>query len=345
MGEAEQPTVPLEGSVACRFCPYSRDHKASVTKHEKKDHPEEFADNVASASEKRRKPVDPEQTLLWGCEAPVNSGNKKVKKPPAFLHGICVTDMDPNNQDRLRNIAALIADEKIDAAYFDVYKKYVLYHEKMDYSEPDKLWSCISWQVYKKACTDVGIPYVSEAIAKDRLMSRIDLRVYLVKVMVRHQVERHNFLARSENVLGRGSIVIAKLPKSDTLWRGAVERATVFHGADEPLAYKLAGEKYVSSSRIVEVLYHAPVEPMAAVTDDLADSWPSWPSELVVGDDGKIMTAPVDLRAMLLEAGKSEADIGSDPGAIVRMAHSHLAELSNQYVKWVMAQLNPEASA
>ena len=176
-------------------------------------------------------------------------------------------------------------------------------------------------------------------------MSHIDLRVYLVKVMVRHQVERHNFLARSENVLGRGSIVIAKLPKSDTLWRGAVERATVFHGADEPLAYKLAGEKYVSASRIVEVLYRAPVEPVVAVTDELADSWPSWPSELVVGDDGKIMTAPVDLRAMLLEAGKSEADVGSDPGAIVRMAHSHLAELSNQYVKWAMAQLNPEASA
>jgi hypothetical protein len=253
--------------------------------------------------------------------------------------------MEPGNQDRLRNIAALIAGEKIDAAYFDTYKKYVLYHEKMDYSEPDKLWSCIPWQVYKKMCTAVGIPYISEANAKDILWSRNDLRVYLFKVMVRHQVERHNFLARSENVLGRGSVVIAKLPKSDTLWRGAVERATVFHGADEALAYKLAGEKYVPASRIVEVLYSAPVESMAAVTDDLADSWPSWPSELEVGDNGKIMTAPVDLLKMLIDAGKSEDEIGKDPKVIGQLALVYLVDLSNQYVKWAMAQLNPEASA
>ena len=55
------------------------------------------------------------------------------------------------------------------------------------------------------------------------------------------------------------------------------------------------------------------------------------------GDNGKIMTDPVALREMLLEAGKSEADVGKDQKVIVRLAHSHLADLSSQYVKWAIA--------
>jgi hypothetical protein len=304
-----------------------------LTNHEKNKHKEELAKNVMPAPKKRgRTPVD------------VDPEQNKKPKTSSFLHGICLADMNPDNQDRLRNIAALIVDEKLDGSYFDTYKKYVLYHEKIDYSEPDKLWSCIPWQVFKKMCADVGVPYTGPANAKDLLMKRHDLRVHLTKAMVRHQVERHNIMARSENVLGRGSVVVAKLPKSDVHWRGAVERATVFFGDVEPLAYKLAGADYVSSSRIAEVLYKAPAESMAPVADDLADSWPSWPTDLVVGDDGKIMTDPVDLRTMLIDAGKSEDEVGKDPKVILRMAHGHLVDLSNQYVKWAMAQLNPEAS-
>ena len=143
--------------------------------------------------------------------------------------------------------------------------------------------------------------------------------------------------------MGRGSRVVAKLLKSNIRWRGALKRATVFYEPDEVLAYHLTSGQYVPHDRIEKVLYNAPVEPMTAVPDDLADSWSSWPEQMLVGDNGKIMTDPVALREMLLEAGKTEADVGTDQKVIVRLAHSHLADLSSQYVKWAMAQLNPEA--
>ena len=48
---------------------------------------------------------------------------------------------------------------------------------------------------------------------------------------------------------------------------------------------------------------------------------------------------------MLIDAGKSEEEVGADQKVIIRLAHSHLVDLSKQYAKWAMAQLNPEASA
>ena len=84
---------------------------------------------------------------------------------------------------------------------------------------------------------------------------------------------------------------------------------------------------------------------MAKVPIELAESWPLWPTQLAVGDNGKILTDPVDLWQMLIEAGHSESGVGTDQKVIIRMAHSHLAELSDKYIAWAMAQLNPEEDA
>ena len=129
-------------------------------------------------------------------------------------------------------------------------------------------------------------------------MRRPELRVYMSKVMRQHQVDRHTFLARNKEVLGRGSIVVTKLMKTETLWRGALERAIVCFEPNAVLAHKLASGGYITHGRIEKVLYNAPAEPMEAVPDDLADSWSSWPEQMLVGDNGKIMTDPVALREM-----------------------------------------------
>ena len=66
-GKAKQPAV--SGSEKCRFCSFSRDRQATVTKHEKKEHPEKYAQNIAPPKKRARKTdaTDPAQTQLWGC--------------------------------------------------------------------------------------------------------------------------------------------------------------------------------------------------------------------------------------------------------------------------------------
>ena len=85
-GDDARIVVADPGGFTCRFCPFDRGRKATVTKHEKKEHPEEYAKNAAPAPKKRgaknvEAPNDPAHTHLWDCTMAPKS--KPSSKPPS----------------------------------------------------------------------------------------------------------------------------------------------------------------------------------------------------------------------------------------------------------------------
>ena len=89
----------------------------------------------------------------------------------------------------------------------------------------------------------------------------------------------------------------------------------------------------------MKTLYSAPTE-ARRVVPNLVSQY-DWPTTLKLDEYGKIVTDPVDLRQMLLDAGVSEVDVTVDRKVFTPMAYHHLAELSDKFVAWAMTQLDP----